>query len=230
VSNPTPVPERVSATEQSIPAQIGGVLFRHRGWLPLLFLGIPLVMPGSTSPFRWEVGLALIIIGEAIRLAGVAAAGTVTRRRSRGVQRLVTYGIFSWVRNPLYIGNFFIWMGFVTISGVLWFLPVAVLLFAVEYELIVRYEEGVLESIFGREYLDYKNETPRWIPNRPKGELPVGEHHWGEAFRSEISTFLQYAVLLIAFWIKSRLLEGCQAEARVTSCWAWGSGGFIMRF
>jgi protein-S-isoprenylcysteine O-methyltransferase Ste14 len=197
---------RVSVAEQSIPAQIGGVLFRHRGWLPLLFLGIPLVLPGTTSLFGWEVGLALIIIGEAIRLAGVAAAGTVTRRRSRTVQRLVTYGIFAWTRNPLYIGNFLAWMGFVTISGVLWFLPIAVLLFAVEYELIVRYEEGVLESIFGSEYLDYKHETPRWIPSRPKGERAVGEYHWGEAFKSEISTFLQYAVLILAFWIKSEVV------------------------
>jgi protein-S-isoprenylcysteine O-methyltransferase Ste14 len=212
---------RVSVAEQSIPAQIGGVLFRHRGWLPLLFLGIPLVMPGSTSPFRWEVGLALIVIGEAIRLAGVAAAGTVTRRRSRDVQRLVTFGIFAWARNPLYIGNFLIWMGFVTISGVLWFLPFAVLLFAVEYELIVRYEEGVLESIFGREYLDYKNETPRWIPRPPKGEQAAGEHHWGEAFVSEISTFLQYAVLILAFWIKSQVMEG--------SGGVWATG-FFKRF
>jgi protein-S-isoprenylcysteine O-methyltransferase Ste14 len=221
VSPPTPAPERISAAEQSIPAQIGGVLFRHRGWLPLLFLGVPLVMPGSSSPFRWEIGLALIVVGEAIRLAGVAAAGTVTRRRSRNVQRLVTYGIFSWSRNPLYNGNFLIWMGFVTISGVLWFLPIAVLLFAVEYELIVRYEEGVLESTFGREYLDYKNETPRWIPRPPRGEQAVGEYHWGEAFKSEISTFLQYAVLILAFWIKSQVLEGSGA--------AW-AGGLFKRF
>jgi protein-S-isoprenylcysteine O-methyltransferase Ste14 len=221
MSNPPPTSERLSATEQSISAQIGSVLFRHRGWLPLLFLGIPLVMPGSTSPFRWEVGLALIIIGEAIRLAGVAAAGPVTRRRSRNVQRLVTYGIFAWARNPLYIGNFFVWMGFVTISGVLWFLPFAVLLFAVEYELIVRYEEGVLESIFGRDYLEYKNCTPRWIPRPPRGEQPVGEHHWAEAFRSEISTFLQYAVLLLAFWIKSQIMEG--------SGGVWATG-FFKRF
>jgi protein-S-isoprenylcysteine O-methyltransferase Ste14 len=219
---------RVSVAEQSIAAQIGAVLFRHRGWLPLLFLGIPLVMPGTTSPFRWQVGLALIVIGEAIRLAGVAAAGTVTRRRSRNVQRLVTYGIFAWVRNPLYVGNFLIWMGFVTISGVLWFLPIAVLLFAVEYELIVRYEEGVLESIFGREYLDYKNETPRWIPSPPKGEKPVGEYHWDEAFRSEISTFLQYAVLILAFWIKSRVMDGCVAGRSGTVCAAWG--GFFTTF
>jgi protein-S-isoprenylcysteine O-methyltransferase Ste14 len=218
VTNPTPQPQRVSAAEQSIPAQIGAVLFRHRGWLPLLFLGVPLVMPGASSPFRWEVGLSLIVIGEAIRLAGVAAAGTVTRRRSRNVQRLVTYGIFAWSRNPLYNGNFLIWMGFVTISGVLWFLPIAILLFAVEYELIVRYEEGVLESIFGREYLDYKNETPRWIPRPPSGPQPVGEYHWAEAFRSEISTFLQYAVLIAAFWIKGRVMGD-----------AWASG-FVKKF
>jgi len=228
VTSPTPTPGQVSAAEQSIPAQIGAVLFRHRGWLPLLFLGIPLVMPGMTSPFRWEIGLALIIIGEAVRLAGVAAAGTVTRRRSRGVQRLVTYGIFAWTRNPLYIGNFLIWMGFVTISGVLWFLPIAVLLFALEYELIVRYEEGVLESIFGREYLDYKNETSRWIPRPPRGERPVGEYHWGEAFKSEISTFLQYTVLLLAFWIKSHLLQGCHTDNVVTICMAWGGASFSL--
>ena len=223
-SEPKPVnpgAARVSAAEQSVPAQIGAVLFRHRGWLPLLFLGIPLIMPGSTSPFRWEIGLALIVIGEVIRLAGVAAAGTVTRRRSRNVQRLVTYGIFAWSRNPLYNGNFLIWIGFVTISGVLWFLPIAVLLFAVEYELIVRYEEGVLESIFGRDYLDYKNETPRWIPRPPKGAYHAGEYHWGEAFKSEISTFLQYAVLLLAFWIKSQVIQG-NAQ--------FGAFGFFKRF
>jgi protein-S-isoprenylcysteine O-methyltransferase Ste14 len=196
----------LSAAERTLAARIGATLFRYRSWLPLIFLGVPLVMAGSTSPFQWEVGLALIVIGEAIRLAGVAAAGSVTRRRSRNVQRLVTYGIFAWCRNPLYIGNFLIWMGFVTISGVLWFLPIAIVLFAVEYELIVRYEEGVLESTFGREYLDYKNETPRWLPRPPRGEVPRGQHNWGEAWKSEISTFLQYIVLILAFYIKSRVI------------------------
>jgi len=196
---------RVSAAEQSLAARIGARLFRHRSWLPLIFLGVPLVAPGSMSAFQWEVGLALVVIGEAIRLAGVAAAGSVTRRRSRNVQRLVTYGIFAWCRNPLYVGNFLIWMGFVAISGVLWFLPIAIVLFAVEYELIVRYEEGVLESTFGREYIEYRNETPRWLPRPPKEPVLRGEHNWGEAWRSEISSFLQYAVLILAFYIKSRL-------------------------
>ena len=198
-------PSTVSAAEQTTAARFGAVLFRNRGWLPVVFLAVPLVVPARTTRAQWIAGLLLVAIGEAIRLAGVAAAGTVTRRRSRTVQRLVDYGIFAWVRNPLYIGNFLAWMGFTVISGLFWFIPVAILLFAVEYSLIVRYEEGVLESIFGAAYLAYKQRTPRWFP-RPPRAAPVGEHHWGEAWKSEISTLLQYAVLIAAFVVKDRLL------------------------
>ena len=193
----------VSESELTLAAQIGAVLFRNRGWLPLLFLGIPIVARGTLSPNRWIIGLILIAAGEAFRLAGVAAAGTTTRRRSRNVQTLVTHGAFAWSRNPLYNGNFLVWTGFVVISGVLWFLPVAMLIFAAEYSLIVRYEEGVLESTFGRTYLEYRQWTPRWVPTRPV-ERVAGELDWKGAFQSEISTFLQYLVLIVAFVIKAR--------------------------
>jgi protein-S-isoprenylcysteine O-methyltransferase Ste14 len=207
-TNPSATPgASISEAERSRSAQIGAVLFRHRGWLPVPFLFIPLIVTGRASAWNWIVGFVLIAIGEAIRLAGVAAAGTVTRRRSRTVQRLVTYGIFAWMRNPLYVGNFLIWMGFTVISGVLWFIPIAIVLFAVEYTLIVRYEEGVLESIFGAEYLAYKSRTPRWLP-RPPAVAESGEHHWGEAWRSELSTFMQYAVLTVAFVLKHRYRWG----------------------
>src|SRR5689334_25441866 len=124
----------------------------------------------------------IIVLGELVRLAGVAAAGAVTRRRSRDVQRLVTYGIFAWLRNPLYVGNLMIWIGFVIGSGLLWFIPVAIVLFGVEYSLIVRYEEGVLESIFGAEYVAYKQRTPRWFP-KPPSKVAAGEYDWLEALR-----------------------------------------------
>jgi protein-S-isoprenylcysteine O-methyltransferase Ste14 len=197
-SSPTKAP---SAAEERTSARIGALLFRNRSWLPVPFLLVALLAPGHPTLVNWLVGAIPIVIGEWIRLAGVAAAGTVTRRRSRDVQRLVTYGIFGWVRNPLYVGNFLIWMGFVIISGVLWFLPVAIALFAIEYTLIVAYEEGVLESIFGREYLDYKQTTPRWIPRPPK-QRETGQHDWAEAWRSEMSTFMQYAALAVVFGAK----------------------------
>jgi protein-S-isoprenylcysteine O-methyltransferase Ste14 len=193
----------VSAAEQSPAARLGAVLFRNRSWIPVPFVVVPLLVPGEQHVWSWILGLLLVALGEGVRASGVAAAGTVTRRRSRDVQRLVTYGIFGWVRNPLYVGNFLAWMGFTVVSGVHWFLPFAALLFAVEYTLIVRYEEGVLESIFGEEYLEYKRRTPRWIP-RPPAVRERGQHDWREAWWSEKSTLLQYAVLVVLFLVKDR--------------------------
>jgi protein-S-isoprenylcysteine O-methyltransferase Ste14 len=199
----------VSAAEQSPSARLGGVLFRNRSWIPVPFLAVPLLAPGRMSVANWIGGALLVAAGEVVRLAGVAAAGTATRRRSRDVQRLVTYGVFGWVRNPLYVGNFLIWMGFTVISGVYWFLPIAALLFALEYTLIVRYEEGVLESIFGPSYLAYKSRTPRWLPRPPPpAERESGPHGWREAVRSETSTFLAYAGLVVAFAVKHYLTHG----------------------
>jgi protein-S-isoprenylcysteine O-methyltransferase Ste14 len=194
----------ISEAERSSAARIGQVLFKNRGWLPVPFLAVPLLMPGVQTATTWIVGLVIVAIGEMIRTAGVAAAGTVTRRRSRDVQRLVTYGAFAWCRNPLYVGNFLAWIGFTVVSGVFWFIPVAIVIFAIEYTLIVRYEEGVLESIFGQEYLDYKARTPRWFGRPPAGSTE-GQHDWKEAIWSERSTILQYVALIGAFWYKGTL-------------------------
>ena len=194
----------VSAAERTRAARVGAILFRYRGFLPVPFLLIPLLAPAQQTLRGWIFGALFIVAGEAIRLAGVAAAGTGTRRRSRNVPELVTYGAFAWMRNPLYVGNLLIWVGFMIGSGVLWFLPIAVILFAIEYTLIVRYEEGVLETIFGADYVEYKRRTPRWFPRPPKPPAS-GAHDWGEAWRSEVSTFFQYLALGAAFWVKSKL-------------------------
>ena len=196
-----------SAAEQTSAARIGAVIFRNRGWLPVPFLLVVLLAPGGMAPRTTLIGAVLMVIGEAWRMWGVATAGTVTRRRSRNVQKLVSHGPFAWSRNPLYNGNFLIWMGVITISGVLWFLPVAALIFAVEYYYIVRYEEGVLESIFGAEYLSYKQRTPRWFPRAAAGGH-AGEFFWAEAWKSEISTFLQYAAIIGLFFVKERYSWG----------------------
>src|SRR3954469_18851511 len=100
-SSPAPT---TSAAEQSAAARIGAILFRNRSWLPVPFLLVALLVPAHPGVPHWIAAAILIGIGEWIRLAGVAAAGTVTRRRSRDVQRLVNYGIFNWMRNPLYVG------------------------------------------------------------------------------------------------------------------------------
>ena len=200
----TPNHENVSAAEQTSAAKIGGILFRNRGWLPVPFLVVPVVAMQELTTRNLIAGIVVMVIGEWWRMWGVATAGTVTRRRSRNVQKLVAHGPFAWSRNPLYNGNFLLWMGIITISGVYWFLPVAAVIFAIEYYYIVRYEEGVLESTFGHVYLDYKAKTPRWFPSAPRKEDAEGEFFWAEAWKSEISTFMQFAAIIAIFWAKDR--------------------------
>jgi protein-S-isoprenylcysteine O-methyltransferase Ste14 len=189
-----------TATSLAYPAEhaplsrLGSWLFRHRGVLPVPFIVVPFVWRGSMGPSSWAFGALFVTLGETLRLWGVAAAGSETRRRSRAVHKLVTHGPFAWMRNPLYFGNFFIWSGFSVIAGLNWFLPVAALLFMLEYTPIVRYEEAVLEATFGDEYLRYKARTPRWLPLAPTSERP-GPLIWKVALRSERSTLIQFVAL-----------------------------------
>jgi len=64
----------------------------------------------------------------------------------------------------------------------------------------------VLESIFGAEYLRYKDTTPRWLVRPPRAR-ESGPHDWGEAWRSEISTFMQYGALVVVFALKQRFWQ-----------------------
>jgi protein-S-isoprenylcysteine O-methyltransferase Ste14 len=191
--------------EQALVPRLGGWLFRNRGYAPLPLLLVPISPSAPLTPTWWIAALVLIVTGEALRIAGVAAAGPETRRRTRAVHRLVTYGAFAWTRNPLYTGNLLAWTGFALLSGDPRFVGVAMVLFAAVYACIVRYEEAVLESIFGETYLAYKRHTPRWLPHPPPRYLPTaGTHRWRAAWRAETSTFANYVGLAALLAAKAR--------------------------
>jgi protein-S-isoprenylcysteine O-methyltransferase Ste14 len=111
---------------------------------------------GIQGPLRW-IGLSLAVIG----LAGVCLA-RYTLGRSFSVRpkatALVMHGIYSRIRNPVYIfGEVFI----VGIAIILWkaFLVfVAVLLLPIQI-LRARAEARVLEQKFGDEYREYRKRT-----------------------------------------------------------------------
>src|SRR5439155_8319741 len=46
----------------------------------------------------------------------------------------------------------------------LWLAPVSVVLLGVEYHLIVKWEERLLEERVGEAYRDYVKRVPRWLP------------------------------------------------------------------
>src|SRR5262249_23363917 len=114
------------------------------------------------------VGVALTLLGEAIRLWGVRHIGVISRTRSDRSGPLIDTGPFAYVRNPLYLGNIALWVGFALVARLPWVALVAAILLAAEYHAIVKWEEGLLESRLGQAYLDYKSRVARWIPARTR--------------------------------------------------------------
>jgi protein-S-isoprenylcysteine O-methyltransferase Ste14 len=147
--------------------QLGGWLFRHRTALPLPFaaaiLGLRIGQAPPSTPLV-VAGVVVTVVGELLRLWGVHHIGAISRTRADRLGPLVSSGPFARVRNPLYLGNIAIWIGFALTARLVWLAPVILILLGLEYHAIVRWEEQLLESRRGDEYRDYTSRVPRWIP------------------------------------------------------------------
>lgn len=78
-------------------------------------------------------------------------------------EKVITTGIMSRVRHPLYLGTLLMYLAFVlaslsVISIISW-----IVIFTV-YDRMASFEEKQMEKMFGREYLEYKERVSKWIP------------------------------------------------------------------
>ena len=79
-------------------------------------------------------------------------------------KRLVTSGLYGYVRNPMITGVLTVLIG-ESIAILSWNIFIeAVIFFIFNNLFFVFYEEPILQDRFGDEYLDYKKNIPRWIP------------------------------------------------------------------
>ena len=141
-------------------------MFKKRSYTPIPIVLVILYFSQLSYPF-WAYGAVFIIFGELIRLSAVRYAGGRTRTTKVGADSLCTSGPYSRTRNPLYIGNLFIYSGVVLLSGGLYMfqlLTIVTLYFIVQYSMIISLEEEKLSIIFGQEYSKYKKNVPRIIP------------------------------------------------------------------
>ena len=106
-----------------------------------------------------------MLLGELIRMWGVHHIGSVSRTRSERLGPLIDHGPFAKVRNPLYIGNILLWLGLALSARLPWLAPIVVVLLALEYHAIVRWEERLLECGWATATAQYMQRVPRWIPN-----------------------------------------------------------------
>ena len=155
----------------------GNFLFRYRGQFPVLLflLAIPFLYwtdTASLSDFSKDVycisAVILSILGFCIRAYTVGTTPKGTSGRNTKEQKafvLNTTGIYSTVRHPLYIGNYFIWIGIVVFTYNPYLIVVVSLLYWIYYERIMYAEERFLERKFGEKYVNWASSLPAFLPN-----------------------------------------------------------------
>ena len=167
----------------------GQWLFKWRSYLPLLILPVVVValkdfeylerVFGDTIDDLWQ-GFCIIVSlsGLVIRCITVGYVPKETSGRNTKRQKaesLNTTGMYSIVRHPLYLGNFFIMLGAASFIEVWWLTLISVLSFWLYYELIIIAEEAFLQRKFENMYIDWSGKTPAFLPrfrNWQKPELP----------------------------------------------------------
>lgn len=161
----------------------GNWLFRWRSYLPLLLYGVVLLgvygrpYPGGSrvlDPGWGVVCLGVGLVGVLIRAltVGHVPAGTSGRTTwGQEAESLNTTGMYSVVRHPLYLGNYFMWLG-VSLLPRVWWVPVLVsLAFWLYYERIIYSEEEFLRRKFGDAFRAWARRTPAFIPS-PRRWVP----------------------------------------------------------
>ena len=192
--------------------RLGGWLFSRRTWLPLPIVAALLLVHSDSAfvsqrtPVAW-LGLAIVGLGEGVRLWAVHHIGVISRTRSDRLGPLVATGPFSLVRNPLYLGNILLWLGLTISARLLWLAPLVVALLALEYHAIVRWEEGLLTVRMGDRYRDYVSQVPRWRPLLRIPSPGTESFTWRQTLFSERGTLIAIAVGYGLLWLKQLIAE-----------------------
>jgi protein-S-isoprenylcysteine O-methyltransferase Ste14 len=81
-------------------------------------------------------------------------------------RRLVSRGLYRYVRNPMYVGVLLVIVGEALLRGSWQTIEYAAVVATMFAGLVVLLEEPLLRSQFGASYSKYCAEVPRWLPRR----------------------------------------------------------------
>ncbi|HVY79520.1 MAG TPA: isoprenylcysteine carboxylmethyltransferase family protein [Steroidobacteraceae bacterium] len=190
-------------------ATAGNFLFRYRNSLfplacVLLFLPGPDPFPDPLDAAA--VGALIAALGQIVRAATIGLRYVIRGGRGRRVyaEDLVTEGIYSHSRNPMYVGNLLIMIGVALASNSWATIAVAVPLGFFMYASIVAAEEDYLQGRFGSAFTAYCHDVPRWLP-RLSGlgrTLSSMQFHWRRVIVKEYGTPFGWisVIVLIALY------------------------------
>lgn len=198
--------------------QQGTWLFRWRSYLPMLVF-----IPASVAIFdptyihgvqsdsigtNYKIACFLIsALGLFIRCLaiGFAPMGTSGRNvKAQNAQTINTTGIYSVVRHPLYLGNFFMYLGIALYVQVWWFHAFFILAFWIYYERIMFAEEEFLRRNFGDQFTSWATKTPAFIPRLIQWKKPALTFSFKNVLRREYPGVLACIASFVVMDVGSR--------------------------
>lgn len=191
----------------------GNWLFRRRSYLPLVLVALFLLsLPdyrylGNSERIEhlWQVlCLAVGFAGLGIRAYTIGhTPGRTSGRNSRAqvAEQLNTTGIYSLLRHPLYVGNFFMFFGVILLPHSYWLALTFILLYMLYYERIMYAEEAFLRHKFGASYSEWAERTPAVLPRFSAFVPPKLDFSLRNVLRREYNGF--FALIACMFVIET---------------------------
>ncbi len=183
---------------------IGNFLFRTRNALfPLLYLTLFVSQQqvSQNAVAMLLAGAAVALLGQGIRVLTVGLDYIVRGGRQRKVyaDSLVQTGLFAHCRNPLYLGNLLMIIGFGVAANNPWYLTIAMPLFFLGYACIIAAEETYLLGRFGDDYRHYCARTPRLLPRLAgmSETLRTFAFNWRRVVVKEYTTLCMTLLMLV---------------------------------
>ena len=187
----------------------GDFCFRHR---TLQYLPYCLVMLAEFNHFRHVkeslffefLCFFVTLTGIFIRIFTIAYVPKNTSGRNRNEQIadvLNTKGMYSIVRNPLYLGNFFIFLG-ISMMTESWEIIIAnSLLMIIFYTLIVLKEEEFLAQKFTAQYREWADKVNCFIPSLKHFEKTSKGFSLKKVIKNEHDTWLSTLICFVGIEI-----------------------------
>lgn len=190
-------------------------LYAYRGWILGLLAVAMVALPGAAVTDRWlyeslPMTVACLVIFAVVRICARRSIGEHTRGFTHDADRLVTEGVYSRIRHPLYLSNggigyalVIFHFGFDVIA-----LPFVITLFVFEF-LLSRMEDRFLENRFQDEWRKWAAVTPAFLPKLSCTKLPadrkctcVRARSFVAAFKADFSTWFWLAVAVAVIFAR----------------------------
>lgn len=187
-------------------------LYAYRGWIlgaiAVLLFALPSDKFVGWSPML-TVSIVLFVFSVLLRIQARRSIGEHTRGFTHDADRLVTEGIYSRIRHPLYLSNTGIGIAF--ILSHLGFRPIAALFAAilVGFEVFLsRMEDRYLEGRFGNAWQEWAIKTPAFFPRilGTKSSVQDKPHFekrsFARAFAADASTWFWLLVAIAIILVR----------------------------